>query len=407
MLKKIIFTSWLMLMFLPNVVLAKEINLAEQLSGRILLQVESYGRAWYVEPVSLRRYYLQNGEVAYQIMKSLSLGVTNADLAKIPTGPGQKKDSQLVSRLKGRILLQVESHGEAWYVNPVNGLRYYLADGQAAYKLMRQFALGISNADLKKITINDSQIVQDTCFNDVAYVAYDGQTFSQGYNADQILALASLTKLMTALVLLDTQPDWEKKITISQAAIDYPKVYVGNDPTSEIDLASGDQMTFRDLWLAMLVSSSNQAAAALVESTGLWPAWFVPFMKTKAAQLGLVKTIFYDVAGLDAHNVTTAKEMAKLAFQAFSLPEIAEANENKDYNIAAVDILGQPKSIRVLDRNYSLQKFGPDAVKTGFLIEAQRTVALKKNGNIVVVMHALSMPQRNEAITKLLALDSQ
>jgi len=400
--KKIIFFILTLTLLLPNLAAAKEIDLAQQLKGRILLQTESYGRAWYVEPVSLRRYYLQNGDTAYQIMKSLGLGISNTDLAKIPTKAGQKKDIKLVNRLKGRILLQVQKNGEAWYVNPVTGLRSYLQDGEAAYALMKKTALGISNANLKTIAINDSQLVQDTCFDDVAYVKFNGTNFSQGYFENQILPLASLTKLMTALVLLDTRPDWQKKITISQAVIDYPKVYVGNDPTSEVDLAVGDQLTFYDLWLAMLVSSSNQAAAALVESTGLDRPQFVALMNQKTSQLGLEKTVFYDVAGLDAHNVTTAKEMAKIAYQAFSVPEIAQAGENKDYTIAGLDLTSQPKSIRVLDRNYSLQKFGPEASKTGFLVEAQRTVALKKNDNIIVVMHALSMKQRNSIIEKLI-----
>lgn len=57
--------------------------------------------------------------------------------------------STLVDRLRGQVLLQVEQHGEAWYVNPRNGLRYYLRDGSAAYQIMRQLGLGISNRDLQ------------------------------------------------------------------------------------------------------------------------------------------------------------------------------------------------------------------------------------------------------------------
>ncbi len=329
MAKKIIFLLITSSLLISNVVLAAEVDLTQQLKGRILLQVESYGRAWYVDPVSLNRYYLKDGYTAYQIMKDMSLGITNTDLAKIPINRGQRGDSKLINRLRGRILLQVESKGEAWYLNPVDGVRYYLRDGEAAYAIMKKFALGISNDNLRQIRMNDRQIVQDTCFNDVAHVKYNGITFTDDYYADQILPLASLTKLMTALVLMDTRPDWDKKITITQEVIDYPKFYVGNDPTSEIDLAVGDQMTFRDLWQAMLVSSSNQAAAALVDSTGLARQQFVELMDQKAIQLGLTKTIFYDVAGLDSHNVTTAKEMAKLAYQAFLMPEITTAGENR------------------------------------------------------------------------------
>lgn len=399
---KYIITLILLITFLPQPVFAAEQTLVDQLSGRILLQVESYGRAWYVDPVSRQRYYLQDGNAAYDLMKNMSLGITNADLAKIPANKQQRGNSKLVNRLKGRILLAVEKNGEAWYVNPVDGLRYYLENGQAAYELMRNFALGITNENLAKIPMNKTQIAHDTCFNDVAYVKFDGTNFSHEYNADQILPLASLAKLMTAIVLMDLKPDWDKQITITQDQIDYPTLYVGSDKSSEIDLAAGDTMSFYDLWVAMLVASSNQAAAALVDSTGLSKSEFVKLMNNKAQKLGLTKTKFYDLSGLDAHNITTPKEMAKIAYQAFLIPEVVEANNKKDYLISASDQKQQPKEIEVLDRNYSLQKFEPQASKTGFLVEAQRTVALKKNNEIIVVMHALSMNQRNSIIEKLL-----
>lgn len=62
-----------------------------------------------------------------------------------------KQIDPLVERLQGRILLQVDGRGEAWYVNPIDKKRYYLKDGQAAFDIMRKFGLGIKNEDLNKI----------------------------------------------------------------------------------------------------------------------------------------------------------------------------------------------------------------------------------------------------------------
>lgn len=62
-------------------------------------------------------------------------------------------DAKLVNRLKGAILLQTESHGEAWYLNPKDGKRYYMKDGATAYEMMRKFGAGISNSDLNKIPV--------------------------------------------------------------------------------------------------------------------------------------------------------------------------------------------------------------------------------------------------------------
>src|SRR3989344_2356973 len=177
-------------------------NLAKQYSGRILLQTQSFGRAWYIYPKNLKRYYLKDGQTAYQIMRGLGLGITDADLKKIPAQKGDLADRKLVNRLSGQILLQVQQHGEAWYVNPLDGLRYYLRDGEDAYQLMKKFAFGVKDEELRKIPINAEQIVADYAFNDVAHVEYDGENFSGQYFADTILPLASLSKLMTALIVL-------------------------------------------------------------------------------------------------------------------------------------------------------------------------------------------------------------
>jgi len=184
-------------------------TLAERLSGTILLQVQSHGEAWYVDPVGLERVYLKDGAVAYDALREFGLGITNADLDRIPVGvearfsdvdtdgdglsdkledglntlptaadtdgdgasDGQEVlvddtdplgtgrltyDDGLVNRLRGRILLQVQSHGEAWYVYPEDGKRYYMKDGEAAYQIMRFLSLGITNADLSLVPVNES-----------------------------------------------------------------------------------------------------------------------------------------------------------------------------------------------------------------------------------------------------------
>ena len=60
-------------------------SLAQQLSGRILLDVERHGEAWYVNPPNLRRYYLGRPDDAFRIMRELGLGITAQELAQIPS----------------------------------------------------------------------------------------------------------------------------------------------------------------------------------------------------------------------------------------------------------------------------------------------------------------------------------
>lgn len=123
-------------------------KLAKRLSGRILLQIESHGEAWYVNPRDVKKYYLANGNEAYRIMRYLSVGITNKNLDKIKT------DKTFAKKFSGKIFLQVEAHGEAYYID-INGNVNYLKNGTAAYTMMRNLGMGISNFDLRKIGVGE------------------------------------------------------------------------------------------------------------------------------------------------------------------------------------------------------------------------------------------------------------
>lgn len=182
-------------------------TLAEQLSGRILLQVEANGEAWYVNPADSFRYFLGRPTDALTVMRELGIGITNENLKKIPVvlssetgldtdGDGLSDnlekslgsnltlvdsdqdgfsdrseveagynpsgnggiitDSVFSKKQNGKIFLQVESHGEAWYVNPVNSRRYFLGRPDDALALMRSLGLGISNKNLELILANSA-----------------------------------------------------------------------------------------------------------------------------------------------------------------------------------------------------------------------------------------------------------
>jgi len=140
----------------------KDVVLSERLSGNILLQVEENGEAWYVSPFDQKRYYMKNGEVAYEMMRNFGLGITNDDIGKIPIADTLDKarnhDSlcptiEIANRLKGKILLGVEMKGEAYYVHPETCFRVYMKDGQAAFDIMRYLGLGITNTDLDAISV--------------------------------------------------------------------------------------------------------------------------------------------------------------------------------------------------------------------------------------------------------------
>lgn len=152
--KQILFTICILLastviwLLSPLTVLA---SLSQDLRGLILLQVESKGEAWYVYPDNLHRYYLGRPSDAFRVMRELGLGIVHTDLEKY-------LNSSFPVRLSGKIMLDVENNGEAYYVYPKDLKGYFLGRPTDAFDLMIKFGLGITNANLASIQkeINNS-----------------------------------------------------------------------------------------------------------------------------------------------------------------------------------------------------------------------------------------------------------
>ncbi len=395
--KKIIFLIFVLNIILPQSVWAAT-SLTSSYAGKFIIQSESYDRLWYVDPVEKTRYVLKNSADIMEFFRQKATGISNKDLAKIKTTAKGAYNAKLTNRFKGQFLLAVESKGEIWYVDPVTGVRTSFKDGQAAYDFFTKQGTKLKNKDLTKIPVTKKQIASSYTFDNVAYAVLDDGVYQTGSYADEILPIASLSKLMTALVLLDHKPDWNKKITITEGQIYYPKIYVGNDATSEVAIKAGQTVSFYDLWVAMLLASSNQSAVALADSTGLSRADFVAEMNAKAKDLGLTKTKFYDIAGLDEGNVSTVREMAMIAKAAFDKAEIVEATAKGQYTLHMIGSDGVSTTCEAVNRNTSLMAFGPEAAKSGYLVEAQRTAVLKKGDKIIAILHARSMAERNKII---------
>lgn len=132
---------------------------------------------------------------------------------------------------------------------------------------------------------------------------------------DKHRAMASTTKLMTAIVVLDSALDPDENVTVSKAAAG-----VGQ---AAVNLRAGDARSVRQLMEEMLVKSGNDAAAALAEHTAGSQTAFVRKMNEKARGLGLKDTHFANPHGLDAKgNYSTARDLAALARRAMRYPEI-------------------------------------------------------------------------------------
>ncbi len=174
-------------------------------------------------------------------------------------------------------------------------------------------------------------------------------------NADQVRSLASITKLMTALVFLDHNPGWDKVITMES-----------QDETSEIqpNILRGEEVTVRDLFNVTLVASDNNAARALARSTALTAEAFAQEMNKKALELKMSQSHFVEPTGLDAANQATALDVLKMGQVAFAKSEIQKAVIQKNYTL----ITQAGRSQKVLSTNNLLKSYlDVRAGKTGYI----------------------------------------
>ena len=159
-------------------------DLSNRLKGKILLQVESRGEAWYVEPKTGERCYMANGDEAYNIMRNLGVGITNKDLERI------KADKNFAKKHSGKIFLQVEDKGQAYYID-FDGNEHYLKNGSEAYNIMRNLGLGITDKDLNKVTVSQKSI--DKTSKSIIYPTDEGNQKVEN-NGNNNVAIADICK---------------------------------------------------------------------------------------------------------------------------------------------------------------------------------------------------------------------
>jgi len=172
----------------------------------------------------------------------------------------------------------------------------------------------------------------------VAVLTDDGHVWLKVKADERRQPIASITKLMTAIIFLDHNPGWEKAYTISRE--DYVE-------GGKINLFVGDIVTVKDLFNASLVASDNGATLSLARSTGLSDEEFVAAMNAKAKELGLLQTEFSDPIGLNNNNLSNAKDVARLAKAALDRPDIAAAVGKPTYTFQTVQ--GQEKKLESTD----------------------------------------------------------
>jgi serine-type D-Ala-D-Ala endopeptidase (penicillin-binding protein 7) len=204
-------------------------------------------------------------------------------------------------------------------------------------------------------------------------------------NAYRSWPLASITKLMTALVALDHRVPMGRQASILE------KDEVGG---ARLRMDPGTTLTVRQIFDAMLIGSANNAANALTRATKVAREDFIEEMNEKAGDLGLRATTFVDPTGIEVGNVSTAEDIAALGLEAFDVPDVRRATTTAQTTIVASRKAHTIKNTNALltDPNNGLYVLGG---KTGYLEESQwnLVVKLKDSRNkplLIVVLGAES-----------------
>src|SRR5262245_36218243 len=176
-------------------------------------------------------------------------------------------------------------------------------------------------------------------------------------NPERILPIASLTKLVTAMVLLETDPDCDRTVEILPEDVKH---------SSRSHIRAREEITIRDLIHASIMSSDNVATKALARTCGLTNDEFVARMNAKAVALGLTGTHFVEPTGLSEQNVATAEGVARLLNAASENQIVSAIMQKPNYVFAS-----NRKTHTLVNTNRLLRsKWRVTGGKTGYITEA-------------------------------------
>ena len=246
------------------------------------------------------------------------------------------------------------------------------------------------------IEVTASNVSELPKTNSRRYIVYDRISKSMiiGKNEDIKSAMASTTKIMTTIVILE-KADLNETVTVSAKA--------GGTGGSRLGLKRGDKASVRDLLYGLMLRSGNDAAVALAEHVGGSVKGFAELMNEKTSELGLTNTHFVTPHGLDdANHYTTALELAKLTDYAMNNETFSKIVGTKSITIY---INNQPRQINNTNELLGVLN-GVVGVKTGFTNNAGRCLVTETKRNnmdiITIVLGADTKKDRTKDSVNLI-----
>ena len=229
--------------------------------------------------------------------------------------------------------------------------------GMAAYgQAAAQAPLVLDPAKLRLASLN--AVVVDATANRPVYAK----------GANDVTPIASLTKLMTAIVTLDAGPSLDEAIAIDMEDLDFVK-------GTSSRLRMGAELPRREMLRLALMSSENRAASSLARNYPGGTSAFVAAMNAKAESLGMTRTRFADPTGLSPRNVSTANDLALLVAAAAQYPQIREFSTTGSHYVE-VQPTGQLLGFNNTNNLVKNAQWDITVSKTGYIREAGKCLVM-------------------------------
>ena len=247
---------------------------------------------------------------------------------------------------------------------------------------------------------NSSNYSSQPSVNARAALVMDAQTGEVLYskNSNMSVPIASITKLMTAVVTADARLNMSEEITLE--SIDFAGAGGKNSSST---LRVGDTMNRAEALLFALMKSENPAAAALARTYPGGRSAFIAAMNAKARQLGMSSTRYAESTGLDPHNVSSARDLGILVSAAAQYGLIRQFSTTPTYDFNLGYRVLKSNNTNALVRNGG---WNINLSKTGYINEAGRCVVMHTTVNsrpaVVVLLGASSSQARTNDATNLL-----
>ena len=238
-----------------------------------------------------------------------------------------------------------------------------------------------------------------------AALVMDSQTGEVLYskNSNAALPIASITKLMTAVVIADARLNMSENITLQQADFS-----CSGCKSSSSSLRAGDSMNRAEALLLALMKSENPAAAALARTFPGGRSAFIATMNAKAKSLGMSSAHYVESTGLDPHNIASARDLGILVSAAYQYGLIRQFSTTPSYDFNLGYRVLKSNNTNALVRNGG---WNINISKTGFINEAGRCVVMHTTLNnrpaVVVLLGASSSQARTNDATRLMGWVTQ